>query len=144
MPRKRQVRCRTHLLGKFHGVLDRSHAAATHHGVDLDDHAERRVEGAGAGGEPFDLDFVVDGDGRFYPLRERRQPQDLVGVDHLVGDEHVAGAVVDEHLRLGDLGGAYAPHRAAGGDLHAEDLWRLVVLAVGAQSESSCRGSAQR
>ena len=119
-------------LGDVDTLLRIAHAGATHRRVHLDEDADVGVGGLRHAGDRADVVGIVDADLDIAAARESAEPNELVVGDDLVRYEYVGDAVLDHHLRFGDLRTAYASDRAAYVDLHLREERTLEVLGVGA------------
>ena len=128
---ERKVRRVEDRLCEHERFFRRCDAAAAHADVIFNEAVDGAAEG---GGRRFKLPDVfqrVHADGKAAAARKVAKAHDLCGVDHLVGDEHILDAGLDQVFRFAQLGAGDALCAAC--DLHVSDGGAFVGFIVRAE-----------
>ena len=123
-------------LRQRHGGVARRHSAAVLPHVDFNEHVDARGHPCHGGTQRLHALQAVDHDAQLaisarHALGQIGHAHELERRNHLVADEHVGGAHVDQRLCFRHLLHAHA--RCAGLHLHAANVGAFVRFGVGAQ-----------
>jgi len=137
-PVETQARRGCNLAAEGNGGGRLRHARAAMAQIAIDEHADLNAGRMGGVGDPVDALRIVRDRADGCKAREVGKARQRARGHNLVGDQNIANAAINQHLRLADFLATQA--HGPGGDLHAAEDRRFVCLAVRAQFDARFGG----